>query len=1096
MKKRLLSILLSLCLVLTLVPATVFAADTTVEGCDEHEASVEEPEPEQTTVEQVQALINALPDANTITEENRADVEAQLTAIDEAKLPLGDEEQGTLDFTKYNDAIAALNVLDGIGGAEVPDTLATAGILDVGNRTFEGVTTTTKYEFGSGTATFDPSTSTLTLNNATITKNSRDDGDTAAIYSEISGLKIVLKGENKITLSNTSSTNTVLGMYLTYGATISGDTGSKLIIEYTGTNNISKNNRGIYSLAGLKISGTSVTIEDKTTNADAKGWMIGIWTRNGNLNLDNVKYTATGVLCAIETSKEASTDTGANCTLNNVTFNVNCTPPKNFNASDPTTMAIGVHICTGNNNTITGCSGSITAQFPLYIDAATELKNSNNLSLTTDNYYAANLNDDTTISGGTLNLKATGTDSSKDNGGFYLKNSTKLVFDNSTNVTVNGGKAGIAAGDTSSVEIKSGTVNTTAAAGVALKTSDSKFTLTGGKLNMNPRSGVDSVGIQSYGTITVTGGNLTTTGMKNAILNVGGKTVSISGGTHTLGVAAGGTGYKDQASGNLNISNNANVTFTGGNYNIDLNGKLNLSGGTLNAGGAANVGIALNSNSAANLTGGTLNVNDAQYGIMMNGGGELKFAGTNVKSVGSKAGWATTSDSLRYTVTGGKVVLQGGERAASGMYSSSLPEGYGVYAGSDEGNASKVNNPSDATFTGNKYVCIQPAASYTLTLESVYYNEVGLELPSGIEPTTHTHEEGSTISYTAADPINGFHFDHWELNGTNVGSNKTYTGTMPSGNATLSTVYAACTSVNTAACGEKPVCDTCGKEFGVTKMHNFQEVVDEKYEITAPTCETDGTYYKSCSSCGASAEGFGYTFTVPATGHTGGTATCTKKAECSVCGKEYGDIKSHDYTEKAETEAACVSAPTCTYYGTYYYSCSMCHGVEGDVNHTFTGTTLDMNNHVGCKQLQVLVKSYGGSAKMTLQVIKIGETEPTAETTINNASNNVIWTFYHLEKNTTYTLRVMKENHVTREYTVTFGNYSLTQETEICLIGDVNGDGEVDAIDWNMMYDHINETDKLSDYSFACGDVNGDGDVNAIDWNKMYDHINETKPLW
>lgn len=279
-------------------------------------------------------------------------------------------------------------------------------------------------------------------------------------------------------------------------------------------------------------------------------------------------------------------------------------------------------------------------------------------------------------------------------------------------------------------------------------------------------------------------------------------------------------------------------------------------------------------------------------------------------------------------------------------------------------------------------------------------------------------------------------------------------------------------------------------------MHNFQEVVDEKYEITAPTCETDGTYYKSCSSCGASAEGFGYTFTVPATGHTGGTATCTKKAECSVCGKEYGDIKPHDYTEKAETEAACVSAPTCTYYGTYYYSCTMCHGVEGDANHTFTGTTLDMSNHAGCKQLFVRVKSYGGSAKMTLQMIKSGETEPTAETTINNASNNVIWTFYHLEKNTTYTLRVMKENHVTREYTITFGNYSLTQETEICLIGDVNGDGEVDAIDWNMMYDHINETDKLSDYSFACGDVNGDGDVNAIDWNKMYDHINETKPLW
>ena len=94
----------------------------TAESCGKYEALVEETEPKRTAVEKVQALIDALPDADTITTENRADVEAQLTAIDEAKFPLEDEWDA-LDFTKYNDAIAALNVLDGMGGAEVPETL-------------------------------------------------------------------------------------------------------------------------------------------------------------------------------------------------------------------------------------------------------------------------------------------------------------------------------------------------------------------------------------------------------------------------------------------------------------------------------------------------------------------------------------------------------------------------------------------------------------------------------------------------------------------------------------------------------------------------------------------------------------------------------------------------------------------------------------------------------------------------------------------------------------------------------------------------------------------------------------------------------------
>ena len=72
------------------------------------------------TLEQVQALIDALPDAEDINEDNRADVEAQLEAIDEAKLALEDGELDALDITRYLAAVEALLTLDDMAGADIP----------------------------------------------------------------------------------------------------------------------------------------------------------------------------------------------------------------------------------------------------------------------------------------------------------------------------------------------------------------------------------------------------------------------------------------------------------------------------------------------------------------------------------------------------------------------------------------------------------------------------------------------------------------------------------------------------------------------------------------------------------------------------------------------------------------------------------------------------------------------------------------------------------------------------------------------------------------------------------------------------------------
>ena len=96
----------------------------------------------------------------------------------------------------------------------------------------------------------------------------------------------------------------------------------------------------------------------------------------------------------------------------------------------------------------------------------------------------------------------------------------------------------------------------------------------------------------------------------------------------------------------------------------------------------------------------------------------------------------------------------------------------------------------------------------------------------------------------------------------------------------------------------------------------------------------------------------------------------------------------------------------------------------------------------------------------------------------------------------TYTVRVIKLNHVTREYTIVVSNSAVTQNCEIWLLGDVNGDGKVNTKDWNSIKRHVNETELLTGYALSRADVSGDGQVTTKDWNRVKRHVNETELLW
>lgn len=96
----------------------------------------------------------------------------------------------------------------------------------------------------------------------------------------------------------------------------------------------------------------------------------------------------------------------------------------------------------------------------------------------------------------------------------------------------------------------------------------------------------------------------------------------------------------------------------------------------------------------------------------------------------------------------------------------------------------------------------------------------------------------------------------------------------------------------------------------------------------------------------------------------------------------------------------------------------------------------------------------------------------------------------------TYTMKVMKNNHVTREYTVTVGAENVTQDVEIHLLGDINGDGKVNTSDVSKANSHTKKVTTLTGYEFACADVNGDGKVNTSDVSKMNAHVKKTSLLW
>ena len=137
--------------------------------------------------------------------------------------------------------------------------------------------------------------------------------------------------------------------------------------------------------------------------------------------------------------------------------------------------------------------------------------------------------------------------------------------------------------------------------------------------------------------------------------------------------------------------------------------------------------------------------------------------------------------------------------------------------------------------------------------------------------------EGETVTLTAT-PQTGYHFKEWKASPSSV---------VITDNAFIMP----------------------GEPVTVT-------AVFEEHQFTGEW-KSDGTnHWKECS-CGA--KGL-------EAAHTGGTATCTEKAACAICGQQYGELKAHTWnTESWQQDTA-----------NHWRTCTVCGAADEKAAHTYS----------------------------------------------------------------------------------------------------------------------------------------------------------------
>ena len=887
MKKRLFSILLALCMVLCLVPTTAFAESETeetlvctcetactaeamnaecsvcgaegalAENCGKYAAE----ESGQTgtskdapaiTAADVQALIDALPEAETISEDNAADVEVQLEAIDEAKVQLSDEDFAVLDFTRYDAAVAVLMALSGEPDtAFVPQpandhTHCYCGDVIAGDHTSHSDVTYQPWNGTSGISYTNNTAYVYLTGNATLSGHLTVDGKT--LYLCLNGKTLASNGTAKIQVKN----------------------GGRLVLcdcQGSGT-----------------ISGNTATMN--SDNAGGAIYMRG----NGKIDISG---------SAQITGNSSSLDGGA-ILMGWGTINISGSAKISNNTASRWGGAICLRQDSNQSTTLNMRGGEISGNRATKEGGAVHVLDKDCMFYLYDGKITGN--------------------TSGDGGAIYLNQEPSWLIMQGGEIsgnTATGNGGGVYIYRTGSVcQLYSGKIENNKASG------------NGGGIYINPsNSGQLRVGNKPLVQ------NNTVSGKANNVYLPSGKTLTIEIGMSkgaSIGVTTANIRYPVAFSNNYK-KDYANYFFaddTNAHVEYKDDQKLYLVSGAV----ARPLTVTFDPN------GGTLDEADKTKSLST---GECygtlpvpSYAGYDF------AGWYTEQDGGTEIKEDTTVTVFGTQT----LYAHWTPIHVHAYTQQVQ-KPEALKTPADCTNN------------------AVYY----LSCACG-EVSTNDAD-----TFTAANTALNHDWGAWTQNS----DEKTHTRICK--RDTSHTETENCHG-GTATCTAKAVCTVCGGEYGEMAAHSFTaEKAEAKYLKSAATCTEKAVYYKSCAACGLSSKGAADEATFFSgnvlghdwgawtqnsdekthtrickrdTSHTetenchGGTATCTAKAVCTVCGGEYGEMAAHSFTaEKAEAKYL-KSAATCTEKAVYYKSCAACGlSSKGAADETtfFSGNVLDHN---------------------------------------------------------------------------------------------------------------------------------------------------------
>ena len=877
MRKRIFSILLALCMVLCLVLTAAFAegkAEETpvctcetactaeavnaecavcgvegalAENCGKYaaeesgQAGASDDAPVITAAD-VQALIYALPEAETIGADNAADVEAQLEAIDEAKIQLSDEDFAVLDFTRYDAAAAALMALSGEQGAAFTPQTANGhshcccgGSVTAGDHTSHSDVT---YQPWSGTSsiTYTNNTAYVYLTgNATLSGHLTVDGKT--LYLCLNGKTLASNGTAKIQVKNGGR---LVLCDCRGGGTFKGATqsvwGGACIYLYTST----------LDMFGGKLTGGKVT---------GKGG-------GGAIALDDQQ-------CIFNMyGGEISGNDGKN--YGGAIF-------RKFNANIPNTTG-------GAFNMYGGTIKDNTA------------KNGGAFFSTT----GGTIN----MTGGTISgNKATQNSDNAGGGAIYMRGSGTINISGSAQITGNSSSL-----DGGAILMGWGTINISGSAKINSNTA-SRW---GGAICLRQDSNQST-------TLYMRGGEIS-----------GNRATKEGGAVHVLDKDCQFFLYDGKITGNTSGDGGAIYLNQEPSWLIMQGGEISGNTATGNGGGV----YIYRTGSVCQLYSGKIENNKASGnggGIYINpsNSGQLRVGNKPLVQNNTVSGKANNV----YLPSGKTLTIEIGmsKGASIGVttantrypvaFSNAYRKDYTNYFFADDVNA-HVEYKDD-----QKLYLVSGAVARPLT---VTFDPNGGMLA----------EADKTKSLTTGEPYGtlpvpsyaGYDFAGWYMEqngGTEIKENTTVTvfGTQ--------TLYAHWTPIH---------------------VHAYTQQVQKPEALKTPAdCTNNAVYYLSCA-CGEVSTNDADTFTAANTAldhdwgewtqnsdekthtrfckrntsHTetknchGGTASCTAKAVCTVCGGTYGEMALHSFTaEKAEAQYL-KSAATCTEKAVYYKSCSLC----------------------------------------------------------------------------------------------------------------------------------------------------------------------------